>query len=170
VDFFIIRINFFKHFFITEIVEIHLRNKFRCGFSIGFLLYTYNKGSTVQVEAKSQGGGYFSWFWGSKQPAAADSSDKTTSELRQLDQALTQEEKQRLYEAIGYQVLYSTWVLRENSGFTSSQMLLKTVIITGVFLLLSLWAHRNRYRFIQLSLWLNRNRYRSGLINRNRYS
>jgi hypothetical protein len=59
------------------------------------------------VEAKNQGGGYFSWFWGSSSnnKAAENTADSAgSSELKQLDQALTQEEKQRLFEAIGYQV------------------------------------------------------------------
>jgi hypothetical protein len=57
------------------------------------------------VEAKNQGGGYFSWFWGSGSKPAEDTQDTSgSSELKQLDQALTQEEKQRLFEAIGYQV------------------------------------------------------------------
>ena len=62
------------------------------------------------MEAKAQGGGYLSWFWGSSKTAAADTASSSAAELKQLDQALTQDEKQRLYEAIGYQVqLNSSW-------------------------------------------------------------
>ena len=56
------------------------------------------------MEAKAQGGGYLSWFWGSSKTAAADTASSSAAELKQLDQALTQDEKQRLYEAIGYRV------------------------------------------------------------------
>jgi hypothetical protein len=56
------------------------------------------------VEASKSAGGWGSWFWGSSsKPAAEDSSAAGISDLAQLDKAFTQEEKQRLYEAIGYQ-------------------------------------------------------------------
>jgi hypothetical protein len=56
--------------------------------------------------AAAGGGGLFGWMWGSKKSASTDgaSENDVTQTVKKLEEAMTAEEKQQLYDALGYQV------------------------------------------------------------------
>ena len=56
--------------------------------------------------AAAGGGGFFGWLWGAKKSASTDGAGENdvTVTVKKLEEAMTAEEKQQLYDALGYQV------------------------------------------------------------------
>ena len=56
--------------------------------------------------AAAAGGGFFGWMWGGKKSPSTEGggANEVTQTVKKLEEAMTAEEKQQLYDALGYQV------------------------------------------------------------------